>query len=108
AIRDSRRGGYVGLMFTYGLCWAVLNWLAWGFAIESLALLSLALLARVTVALSVGIGILNDRQVLRDLWLLPARDLTAMAVWVWSFAGNTVTWRGEIFQLEKGVLKPRV
>ena len=108
AIRDSRRGGYVGLMFTYGLCWAVLNWLAWGFAIESLALLSLALLARVTVALSVGIGILNDRQVLRDLWLLPVRDMTAVAVWVWSFAGNTVTWRGETFRLEKGVLKTRV
>jgi ceramide glucosyltransferase len=106
AIRDSRRAGYVGLMFTYGLPWAVLNWLASGFAIESLALLSLALLARVTVALAVGVGILGDRQALRDLWLLPVRDLAALAVWVWSFAGNTVTWRGETFHLEKGVLKP--
>jgi ceramide glucosyltransferase len=106
AIRDSRRAGYVGLMFTYGLPWAVLNVVASGFAIESLALLSLACLARVTVALGVGVGILNDRQVLRDLWLLPVRDLTAMAVWVWSFAGNTVTWRGQRFRLEKGVLKP--
>ena len=107
-IRDSRRAGYVGLMFTYGLPWALLNAVASGFAIESLALLSLALLARVTVALGVGAGILGDRQVLRDLWLLPVRDLAAMAVWVWSFAGNTVTWRGQTFRLEKGVLKPRV
>ena len=105
AIRDSRRAGYVGLMFTYGLCWAALNAVASGFAMESLALLSLALLARVTVALGVGIGILGDRQVLRDLWLLPLRDVTGMAVWVWSFAGNTVTWRGETFRLEKGTLK---
>jgi len=105
AIRDSRRAGYVGLLFTYGLPWALLNWLASGFAIEGLALLSLALLARVTVALGVGVGILGDRQVLRDLWLVPVRDLTAMAVWVWSFAGNTVTWRGETFRLEKGMLK---
>ncbi|HXK03637.1 MAG TPA: glycosyltransferase, partial [Verrucomicrobiae bacterium] len=105
AIRDSRRAGYVGLMFTYGLPWALLNWVASGFAIEGLALLSLALLARVTVALGVGVGILGDRQVLRDLWLVPVRDLTAMAVWVWSFAGNTVTWRGETFRLEKGMLK---
>jgi ceramide glucosyltransferase len=104
-IRDSRRAGYVGLMFTYGLCWAVLNAVASGISIESLALLSLALLARVTVALGVGVGILADRQVLRDLWLVPLRDLTAMAVWVWSFAGNTVTWRGETFRLEKGILK---
>ena len=105
AIRDSRRAGYVGLVFTYGLPWALLNWVASGFAIESVALLSLALLARVTVALGVGVGILRDRQVMRDLWLLPVRDLTAMAVWVWSFAGNTVTWRGERFRLEKGMLK---
>jgi len=105
AIRDSRRAGYVGLMFTYGLPWALLNCLASGFAIESLALLSLTLLARMTVALGVGVGILGDRQVLRDLWLVPLRDLTAMAVWVWSFAGNTVTWRGESFRLDRGVLK---
>ncbi|MBV8675400.1 MAG: bacteriohopanetetrol glucosamine biosynthesis glycosyltransferase HpnI [Acidobacteriaceae bacterium] len=104
-IRDSRRAGYLGLVFTYGLPWALLNWVASGFAIEGLALLSLALLARVTVALGVGIGILNDWQVMRDLWLIPVRDLTGLAVWVWSFAGNTVTWRGETFRLEKGVLK---
>ncbi|MBV8630565.1 MAG: glycosyl transferase, partial [Silvibacterium sp.] len=81
------------------------NCVASGFAIESLALLSLTLLARITVALGAGVRVLGDRQVLRDLWLLPLRDLTAMAVWVWSFAGNTVTWRGESFRLDRGVLK---
>jgi ceramide glucosyltransferase len=105
-IRDSRKAGYLGLLFTYGLPWAVLNAVATGFAIESLALLSLACLARVTVALAVGVGILGDRQVLRDLWLVPVRDVAALGVWVWSFAGNTVTWRGETFRLEKGKLEP--
>jgi ceramide glucosyltransferase len=105
-IRDSRRLGYLGLVFTFGLPWAIFNAIASGFALESLALLSLACLARVTVALAVGVGILGDRQVLRDLWLLPLRDLAALWVWVWSFAGNTVTWRGETFVLENGRLKP--
>ena len=105
-IRDSRKGGYLGLVFTFGLPWAILNVIASGFAVESVALLSLACLARVTVALAVGVGILGDRQVLRDLWLVPVRDLAAMGVWVWSFAGNTVTWRGESFTLENGNLKP--
>ena len=104
-IRDSRKAGYVGLIFTFGLPWAILNAVASGFALESLALLSLACLARVTVALAVGLGILGDRQVLRDLWLLPVRDLAALGVWVWSFAGNTVTWRGQTFTLENGRLK---
>jgi ceramide glucosyltransferase len=105
-IRDSRKAGYLGLMFTFALPWAILNAIASGFAIESLALLSLTCLARVTVALGVGVGILGDRQVLRDIWLLPVRDLAALWVWVWSFAGNTVTWRGETFSLENGNLRP--
>src|SRR5271156_2814768 len=105
-IRDSRIWGYLGLIFTFGLPWAIFNAIASGFAIESLALLSLTCLARVTVALSVGVGILNDGQVLRDLWLLPLRDLFALWTWIWSFAGNTVTWRGQTFALENGNLKP--
>jgi ceramide glucosyltransferase len=104
AIRDSRKWGYLGLIFTFGLPLAIFNVIASGFAIESLALLSLTCLARVTVALSVGVGILNDRQVLRDLWLLPLRDLFALWTWIWSFAGNTVTWRGQTFALENGTL----
>jgi len=38
------------------------------------------------------------------LWLLPLRDLIAVAVWIVSFAGNTVTWRGDRFKVENGKL----
>jgi ceramide glucosyltransferase len=105
-IRDSRRLGYFGLVFTFVLPWAIFNAIASGFSLESLALLSLACLARVTLALAVGVGLLDDGQVLRDLWLLPLRDLAALWVWVWSFAGDTVVWRGEAFTLQDGDLKP--
>jgi ceramide glucosyltransferase len=59
-------------------------------------------LARVALALAVGVGVLGDRQVLRDLWLLPARDVVALGIWIWSFAGNTVAWRGQHFSLKDG------
>jgi ceramide glucosyltransferase len=107
AIRDSRKGGYIGLLFTFVLPWAILNTIASGFSLESLAVLSFACLARVTVALAIGVGLLGDGQVLRDLWLLPLRDLAALGVWVWSFAGNTVTWRGQVFTLKDGILIPK-
>ena len=106
-IRDSRKAGYFGLIFTFGLPWAIFNVFATGFRIDSLALLSLTCLARVTLALAVGVGILGDGQVLRDIWLLPVRDLAAMWVWVWSFASNTVTWRGERFKLNNGQLRKK-
>src|ERR1700733_1662781 len=104
-IRDSRRLGYLGLIFTFGLPWAIFNVLASGLSLDSFALLSMACLGRVSLALAVGLGVLGDRQVLRDLWLLPLRDLAALWVWVWSFASDTVSWRGQKFGLEDGKLR---
>jgi ceramide glucosyltransferase len=105
AVRDSRRLGYLGLIFTFGLPLAVFNCIASAFSLPSLALLSLTLAARLTVALTIGAGVLRNRQIIRDLWLLPLRDFCALWVWVWSFAGNTVLWRGEEFLLKDGKLK---
>ena len=102
--RDSRKLGYVGLGVTYCLPWALMTVVASGFALWSFALLSLVLLARVSVALAVGVGVLGDGQVLRDLWLLPARDFFGLLFWAWSFAGDTVVWRGESFRLKDGRL----
>jgi ceramide glucosyltransferase len=103
-VRDSRRLGYLGLAISYALPWALANVIATGFALPSFTLLSLVLLARVAVALSVGVGILRDGQVLRDLWLLPVRDCFGLFFWAWSFAGNEVVWRGERFGLRSGAL----
>jgi ceramide glucosyltransferase len=102
--RDSRRLGYAGLLFTYALPWAALNLVATGLSLESMALFVLALVTRTALALSVGAGILRDRQVLTNLWLLLPRDMIALALWAWSFASDTVTWRGERFLLRRGKL----
>jgi len=100
--RDSRKLGYVGLGITYALPWAAMTCVASGFALWSFSLLSIVLLVRVSVALTVGVGVLRDEQVLRDIWLLPVRDVWGLIFWVWSFAGDTVVWRGERFRLMNG------
>lgn len=102
--RDSRKLGYVGLGITYPLVWALATCVASGLSLWSFSLLSLVLLARITVALAVGVGVLRDGQVLRDLWLLPLRDVAGLIFWIWSFAGDTVVWRGERFRLADGRL----
>jgi ceramide glucosyltransferase len=103
--RDSRRWGYVGMGVTYMLPWALAAVVASGGALWSLSLLSMALLVRVSVALTVGVGILRDGQVLRDFWLLPVRDCFGLFFWVWSYANDVVVWRGERFRLKRGVLQ---
>jgi len=42
----------------------------------------------------------------RNLWLLPLRDLVAFCVWFASYANHTVQWRGEVFLLEDGKIRP--
>lgn len=103
-VRDARRLGYLGLCLSYALPWALANVIASGFALPSFTLLSLVLLARVAVALSMGAGILRDGQIFRDLWLLPLRDCFGLLFWAWSYAGEDVLWRGERFRLKQGKL----
>lgn len=103
-VRDARRWGYVGMVATFALPWAMATVLSSGFALWSFTLLSMALMLRVAVALSAGVGVLRDGQVLRDLFLLPLRDCVGLLFWAWSFAGDEVTWRGERFRIRRGVL----
>ena len=104
--RDSRRWGYLGLGVTYCVPWALLTVVASGLALWSLTLLSVVLLARITLALAVGVGVLRDGQVLRDIGLVPLRDCWGLLLWLWSYAGDTVVWRGERFRLRGGRLEP--
>jgi len=104
-VRDSRKWGYVGLIFTHLLPLALANLIASGASLISIWLLGLAFFLRLGVAMQVGAGVLGDRQVLANLWLLPLRDVVGFAVWVWSFAGNTIVWRGERFVLKSGRLE---
>ncbi|MBB5065967.1 bacteriohopanetetrol glucosamine biosynthesis glycosyltransferase HpnI [Granulicella mallensis] len=103
--RDSRRAGYIGLGVTYVLPWSLAAVLASGGSLWSFSLFSLALLVRVAVALTVGVGILRDGQVLRDLILLPLRDCFGLFFWAWSYASDVVVWRGEHFRLKRGRLE---
>ena len=105
-VRAARPGGFAGLVCTHPVPWSLLCVAAAGAAPWSLLLLLLALLARMGVAVRIGYGVLGDVNVLRDLALLPLRDCVALAVWAWSYAGDTVEWRGERFRVEHGRLHP--
>jgi ceramide glucosyltransferase len=103
-MRDSRPGGYFGLVFTFGLVWSVLCVAATGGAAWAWMLLAAAGLLRFTLAAFVESVVLGSRQSLRSLWLLPLRDCVAAAIWIASFAGSAVTWRGDRFELKNGKL----
>lgn len=106
-VRDSRPAGYFGSVVSNLLAWSVLNLVACGASLPSIALFSLALLFRVSLAMGVGVGILGDQQVIRDMWLIVPRDLLTLVLWAWSYASDTVKWRGEEFVVRQGKLVRR-
>jgi ceramide glucosyltransferase len=103
-IRDSRPGGYAGLVATFGLPWALLVLLCAHGAAWAWVLLGVAMAMRYAVALLVGRTVLQDRQVTQWLLLVPLRDFAAALVWLIGFSGNGVTWRGDSFTLKDGKL----
>ena len=106
AIRDSRRWGYAGLVVTFPLVWAAFAVLFSAGASWSWILLAATVLMRAAVALTAGKTILQDPQLKRDFWLIPLRDVFALAIWVASFAGHKILWRGIEFELKDGKLRP--
>jgi ceramide glucosyltransferase len=103
-IRDSRPGGYAGLVATFGLPWALLALICALGAGWAWALLGVAIAMRYAVALVVGRTVLQDRQVTKWLALVPLRDFAASLVWLIGFWGHGVTWRGDLFTLKDGKL----
>ena len=104
--RDSRPRGYAGMVLTFGLPWAILAAVLSEGADWTWALLALVAALRLAMALVMAGRVLHDPRILRQLWLIPLRDVAAVLVWLGSYTGHTVAWRGDQFILEKGKLRP--
>ncbi len=103
-VRDARSGGYFGMAFTFGVLWSLIAVIVSKGALWACVSLAVVLSLRLAVAIRVGRGVLRDPQALKDASLIPLRDLFAVGVWIASFAGHTVTWRGDRFLLKDGKL----
>ena len=103
-VRDARRGGYLGLLLTFGWVWAALAVAESGGAMWAWGLLGTSALLRLLLAWVVGDRVLDDHQLGSLAGWLPLRDLIAVLIWMASFVSNTVTWRGDHFELKDGKL----
>lgn len=103
-IKDRRKGGYLGVLLTYGLPWAMLAVLAARGAWWAWLVLLVVASTRFVLAFVLSQTILHDRRGMRNLWLVPVRDIFAMLLWVWSYFGDEIEWRGEKFRLRAGKL----
>lgn len=105
-IRNARPAGYAGLALTFALPWAALTLALSPHSPCAWVLAAAALVARFGSAVVCGTIVLRDKQMLSSLWLVPVRDFVAVVVWFIGWAGRKVVWRGLVFKVNRGKLKP--
>jgi len=107
-IRAARPWGYAGLVFTFGLPWAIVTLLAAQGAEWAWALLAVTFAMRLAAGFMTSVLLLDgDKdggQFFPDFIFLPVRDLIAPLVWAAGFVGNRIHWRGDVFELKDGRL----
>jgi ceramide glucosyltransferase len=92
--RISRPWGYRGLILTYGTATATMAMVALGFTNFSLWLMAATVVARYLPVFLIGVYGMKDRALARYFWLVPIQDLVTFGVWVMSFVGDEIEWRG--------------
>jgi ceramide glucosyltransferase len=108
-LRNVRPAGYIGMVFTQGLPWAVLAAIAAstaGWTGVAVFYLAAYLLLRMGVAWTAGVWGLGDKVIVSKLWLAPVRDAVSAAVWVVGFFTNKIKWRGLDYRVRNKLLVP--
>ncbi len=100
--------GFALTILTRAVPFAVLYAAVRGFDRTGLEVLAAALAVRLGTAAVISARYLKDREGLAALWLLPLRDLLALASWYIALTRRTFVWRGHRFGLTKdGRIVPR-
>ena len=100
--RVSRPKGYAGLVLTQGVTASLLFLIAMRGSYIGWIVLGATWAIRILAGVIVGAGYLKDRQAARFFWLIPLRDLVGFVLWLYTFVGSTIEWRGKRFKLTKG------
>lgn len=98
-IRVSKPAGHFGLFWTFTTLWSLALALASSGTAPWVQLAAAALVARLLAAAATAKAT-GFRAFWSLVWLLPATDLFAAAVWLASFASRDVTWRGRRLRLD--------
>lgn len=98
-IRKQRPAGHAGLFVTFSAAWSMLALLVQPAGLWPLALLGF--LARLGSGL-MSANLVGSSRSVRDVGLVAVTDVIALAIWIWSYFGNTVTWAGRRLRLGRG------
>ena len=108
-LRNVRPVGYLGMVLTLGLPWAVVAALVAansGWTGIAAAYILAYLILRMGMAYAAGVWGLGDAQIASKLWLAPVRDAISAAIWFAGFFTDRIQWRGLEYHVRNRLLEP--
>jgi len=105
-MRLVRRQGHRGLIFTWGLIWALIAVAVHPTWPVALAYLGSYLVLRIVLTWVIGIHGMKQKGIWSKMWMIPLWDAVAFGIWVASFGRNTIRWRGYDYHIRDGILVP--
>ena len=100
--RASRPKGFLGYGITHLLPFSVLFVIVRGADPLSLLLLGSTIFLRLSLAFVLLQKVVCEIRWIKWLIFLPVKDFLSFGIWIWSFLGTKVSWRGEKYEILKG------
>lgn len=105
-MRHMRPWGHFGLIFTWGLPWALTAVAVHPSAGVAAAYLGGYLLCRIAMTWLIGAWGMKQTRLWKKMPLIPVWDVMAFFIWLVSFGQKTIRWRGIDYRLRGGRLVP--
>ncbi|MGD0869961.1 MAG: glycosyltransferase [Bryobacteraceae bacterium] len=105
-MRHMRPWGHLGLVFTFGLPWALAAVAAKPTPATAAVYLGGYLAMRCAITAMIAIWGLKQRSYWRRMGLIPLWDAVAFLVWAASFLRRSIRWRGSDYYIRGGTLVP--
>jgi ceramide glucosyltransferase len=102
--RHMRPLGHIGLVFTWGLAWALAALAVYPSALVAGIYLGGYLFFRMAIAWLIGSWGMKQKGLWKKMPLIPLWDAMAFGIWIASFACTTIRWRGVDYLLREGML----
>ncbi|MBZ5500614.1 MAG: glycosyltransferase [Acidobacteriia bacterium] len=102
--RLMRPWGHLGLIFTWGLPWALLAVATHPSAGVAIGYLGGYAACRVMITSMIGVWGMKQKGLWKKMPLIPMWDLMAFVMWIVSFGRKTIRWRGVDYFLREGRL----
>ncbi|MGA2511232.1 MAG: glycosyltransferase [Candidatus Acidiferrales bacterium] len=104
--RNMRPWGHLGLIFTWGLAWAIVAVATHPTAVVAASYLGGYAICRIAITWLIGSWGMKQSGLWKKMPLIPVWDAMAFVMWLASFGRKTIRWRGVDYFLREGKLIP--